>query len=960
MNIKIPLRAVIFTFAAFFIFAVLAAPSPAGEKADDNFAECMKDGKKALQAGDYDEAEECFEEALGEKKDSAEALENLLQTFLETGRYSSAAKRGLESANARCLTLAGEALATTGKYKEAITAFEKALKIDKKYLRAQVDIAEVLIETGEKKRADKYLEEATDQALESDEHPADDLVSIARACILVNEYPDANNYFSMANATNMKYTELYVPWAYMYLEKYNYPDAKRTFGELLRMNPRHADALVGMAYGLLCTQSLGNRRFEQAKKTAEKALETNPKSFNARMLIGYVYFVEENHKDAVKTLEKALKINPNSTDALALIAAVYYFEGNTGKFNEMKGRAFKVNKKNARFYDGLSGIVDQRYLYKEAREFALKALEIDNESWSSYYHAGINIARTGDIKKARPYLEKSFEHDPFNVRCHNTLKIFDVLEKDFKEYKFDIPTGPLGNESFILRLNKDYADVFYPLYKEELERVIPELSKKYGYLPKGPYYCEVFDKQDYFAGRTIGLPDMPALGVCFGTFVVLDSPIAMRFREVWAATLRHEFAHTITLCKTNFRIPRWFTEGISVHEEKCGRPEWNREYELQFFTALKQGKALSVKEINRGFHRPKDFGEVILVYYESHLMIEFMLEKWGQKAINKLLEGYRDLKDTKQNFNDVLDVTLEEFDKQFFAYCEKLFGKYRIKAPLTRGDVRRLKEQIEDNEKTAAVYAELARAYMDIGRTEDAKIYMHRCRRIDPGYADIIILAGRMAFLEENIAEAVRLFRKALKTAPKYPGTDTYTAHRNLAMIFIKQKNHKAATEHLLAMKSAFNHEPSTYKALYKAYEELGEKDKAFKILEELVTFSHTDMNSRLVLAKKYHEDKNREKLARMVKEILYINPLVGAPYFYRGEILRAEKNYKDAMKPYLTAEKLSGRARGAAEMLGKIYAALAECHRKTGDDKKAKEYEELLKKIPPPRKPPENKPHLD
>ena len=58
----------------------------------------------------------------------------------------------------------------------------------------------------------------------------------------------------------------------------------------------------------------------------------------------------------------------------------------------------------------------------------------------------------------------------------------------------------------------------------------------------------------------------------------MDSPSGRKPGSFhWASTLWHEMSHVFTLTATDHRVPRWFTEGMAVHEEtavvaRLGRP----------------------------------------------------------------------------------------------------------------------------------------------------------------------------------------------------------------------------------------------------------------------------------------------------------------------------------------------------------------------------------------------------
>jgi len=130
--------------------------------------------------------------------------------------------------------------------------------------------------------------------------------------------------------------------------------------------------------------------------------------------------------------------------------------------------------------------------------------------------------------------------------------------------------------------------------------------------------------------RTLGLPGLGALGVCFGQVVAIDSPRARKIGSFnWGATLWHELAHVITLQMTNHNIPRWYSEGLSVYEERRARPGWGDDLSPAVVRAYQEGKLLKVSELNAGMMRPRVPEQIMLSYYQASLFCELIEKKFG-------------------------------------------------------------------------------------------------------------------------------------------------------------------------------------------------------------------------------------------------------------------------------------------------------------------------------------------
>ena len=125
--------------------------------------------------------------------------------------------------------------------------------------------------------------------------------------------------------------------------------------------------------------------------------------------------------------------------------------------------------------------------------------------------------------------------------------------------------------------------------------------------------------------------------------IAMDSPRARKSGSFnWGSTLWHEFAHVITLQMTRHNVPRWFSEGVSVYEERRARPGWGDDLTAHFLKAYQEGKALKVSELNSGMMRPKFPEQIAFSYYQASLVCELIEEKFGFAKIREALALFAD------------------------------------------------------------------------------------------------------------------------------------------------------------------------------------------------------------------------------------------------------------------------------------------------------------------------------
>ena len=182
---------------------------------------------------------------------------------------------------------------------------------------------------------------------------------------------------------------------------------------------------------------------------------------------------------------------------------------------------------------------------------------------------------------------------------------------------------------------------------------------------------EVYPNHEDFAVRTLGMPGLGALGVTFGYAIAMDSPSGRKPGSFhWASTLWHEMSHVFTLTMTNHRVPRWFTEGMAVHEETAVSPEWGDRLGPDEIAAIKDKKLLPVAELDRGFVHPTTPVQVVVSYFQAGTICDYINEKWGWPTLLAMLQDFGNNEDTATVVRKEFKIEPEEFDKQFLASVE--------------------------------------------------------------------------------------------------------------------------------------------------------------------------------------------------------------------------------------------------------------------------------------------------
>lgn len=488
-------------------------------------------------------------------------------------------------------------------------------------------------------------------------------------------YQEANNEFRQAVAQNDASADYRVRWGRLMHERFNNKDAADLFNEALQRDPKNAQAFLGLA--LVSADGFDNKAVEEAKK----AIELDPKLVEAHELMARLALEDYDSKAAAAEADEALKVSPEALDAMAIHAAIEVLADRSP--DEWFAKIRQINPTYGQAYASVAHHLTLNMRFQDSIAYYRKAIEFDPQLWSAHSELGIQLMRFGETEEPTQQLELSYDNGYRDAATVNSLRLLDSF-KNFVTFKDD---------ATIIKLNKKEADLLLPYVRAEAKRAISAYEKKYKMKVPAPVQVELYPDHEDFAVRTLGMPGLGALGVTFGSVIAMDSPSGRPPGTYhWGQTLWHEMSHVFILNATHNRVPRWFTEGLAVHEETNISPEWGDRVSPEILIAIRDKKLLPVAELDRGFIRPEYPSQVIVSYFQAGRILDYIKERWGDDKILDMVHSYAQLKTTPEAIQQNLAMSPEEFDKQFMEWLNKDVGKIAASFDEWRNHLKELAE----------------------------------------------------------------------------------------------------------------------------------------------------------------------------------------------------------------------------------------------------------------------------
>lgn len=210
------------------------------------------------------------------------------------------------------------------------------------------------------------------------------IVQLEKGVSILNTYSDAYYHLGLA-----------------YKEKKEYASAIINF-EHARKNKTFTDAdffiASGVAYG-------ASGKLDQAIADLNKAVEINPKSYDAYNNLGLYYNDKGDDKKAIESLQKAIEIKPEFEKAYYNIGNVYAKQGNYNKAIEFYSSAAAIDPKYEDAYNNIGNSYAAMKNYDNAIKYFLKVLELNPNNSKVLNNIGVTYKLIGDNINGDKYLK---------------------------------------------------------------------------------------------------------------------------------------------------------------------------------------------------------------------------------------------------------------------------------------------------------------------------------------------------------------------------------------------------------------------------------------------------------------------------------------------------------------------------------------------------------------------------
>ena len=738
--------------------------------------------------------------------------------------------------------------------------------------------------------ADLAIDAVAQQMLESPLITAAELTEAARALrirarLQGRPASDFTNLMKMLARASQDLDRLYWPalleQADLLYDKDNTREAVGAVIETLSLNPTCA-----RAWALLGRVFVDSFDFTKAENVAlrldeiERSLRTlgpaeavgSPSANGIRARAA----LRQNDPDfALKTLGEALERYPNSRDTLAVEAAAIAL---TYDWDSLENALARFDARSPgsplALYEAGRALSENRQ-YGRAADYLERAQERQPNWPQPVIELGLLEMQSGRDTRALAALRRATELDEFNVRARNSRRLIEEL----------VTYDTVESDHFIIRYKPGVDEVLAREMPGPLENIYSIVTTGVEHEPASKTVIELLPDHEWFAVRITGMTGIHTIAASTGPVIAMEAPRdgKKHFGTYdWVRVLRHEYVHTVTLSRTNYRIPLWFTEAAAVFLENVPRDYPTCQL---LVGALTEDALFDMEEVNIAFVRPKRANDRAQGYAQGHWMYQFIRERWGPAAPLTLMDLYADGVREDAAMRQVLGLSQSEFLSAFREWARDdartwgmlpersfvdLLREESMADPVWQAEAE---ARLERFALTAAFFESPAQALanFELPLLSPSMSVINRLLARSPGHPDVLEVK-----LNTQVAQnGGQVFASMIPDLEAYANARPVDPmpHRHLARLYLQSATPEKAIEHLEYLDAREQHSSAYAVELAKRYATLGEWDKAWAKALRATQIAPYDPSNRELAAGMAIQRGDLDAAERLIETLVVLEP---------------------------------------------------------------------------------------
>jgi len=347
--------------------------------------------------------------------------------------------------DALALNLLGTVRAQQGRLDEAEALFAHALRVDRQFAGAHMNLAYLYLLKGAPEKTVAELKEVHRLVPDDD----DTSYKLAHLLFTLARFDECIAFVAETRQTSQPSPALLAVLGNAYLKKGDTAKAEESYRLTLAAQNNNADALLGMA---LVAQSKGDAQSASVYLSRTRGLIADSPEMLYRFAVAALS--SKLFEDARSALEKAVQLKPDEPAYLVALGAVWLKKPDLFEAERVFRRALELQQSNPQAQMYLGYILLKQKKYTEARGWLEKSIGKDAAP-ETFYYLGVIAQEQNEDERAVGFFENAIRLQSSFANAHIALGSLYLKLKNYERARHELEAG--------VKLNPDDTKAHYNL-----------------------------------------------------------------------------------------------------------------------------------------------------------------------------------------------------------------------------------------------------------------------------------------------------------------------------------------------------------------------------------------------------------------------------------------------------------------------------------------------------------------